>query len=169
MARASHKADLLEDAKSGYDELIKLLNSFSENEQEGTFPFEDRDRNIRDVLVHLHEWHNMMEKWNRIGCVEKGTPAVPREGYSWKTLPDMNRMIWAQYQDVSLARAKELLDKSHNAMLAIIEGYPNDALFRRNQYPWTNETVLGSYFVSATSSHYEWAADKLKKYKKSLK
>jgi hypothetical protein len=29
-------------------------------------------------------------------------------------------------------------------------------------------STLGSYFVSATASHYEWAMKKIRKFKKSL-
>lgn len=169
MARASHKIDLLEDSNKGYQELMNLIDSLSKEEQEGTFPFEDRDRNVRDVLIHLHEWHNMMKKWYQVGCIEGGTPVIPREGYTFRTLPEMNKLIWEEYQDTTLEESKKMFEQSHTEIIKLIESHTNEQLFLRNQYKWTGETVLGSYFVSSTASHYEWAMTKIKKYKKALK
>lgn len=169
MARASHKIDLVNDAKQGYKELLNLVESFSKEEQLGSFSFEDRDKNIRDVLIHLHEWHNMMKKWYTVGCIQKGKPVIPREGYTWKTLPEMNQLIWKEYQNTSLEESKKLLEKSHNEILGIIESLSNEDLFLRNQFDWTSDSTLGSYFASSTASHYEWAMTKIKKYKKELK
>ncbi|MDF9824645.1 hypothetical protein M2475_001199 [Breznakia sp. PF5-3] len=169
MPRATNKKDLLLDAKTNYQKLMELVESFSPEEQEGTFPFEDRDRNIRDVLVHLHEWHNMMERWYREGCIESKTPVIPREGYNWKTTAAMNKMIWEMYQDVSLTNAKQLLAESHQKMIDIIESHTNEELYERGYYKWTKTTTLGQYFVGSTASHYDWAMKKIKKYRKAIK
>lgn len=57
MARPQTKNDLLEQAQTNYDKLLNLINSLSPEEQLGEFPFEGRDRQIRDCLAHLYEWH----------------------------------------------------------------------------------------------------------------
>lgn len=57
MARPTTKDELLALSNKNYLKLTELVNSLSEEEQEMKFPFEDRDKNIRDVLGHLHEWH----------------------------------------------------------------------------------------------------------------
>lgn len=169
MARASHKIDLVNDTKQGYEDLMKLIKSFSEEEQEAIFLFEDRDKNIRDVLIHLHEWHNMMIRWYKEGTIEKGNPSIPREGYTWGTIAEMNMEIWKQYQSTSLEKAKKLLEETHNKVLSLIEGHTNEELFLRNQYKWTGDSVLGSYFASSTASHYEWAEKKIKRQQRLLK
>jgi len=169
MARASHKIDLINDSLAGYENLLKLVNSFTDDQQKLPFLFEDRDKNIRDVLVHLHEWHNMMILWHKEGTIEGNIPDVPRKGYSWATLKEMNIKIWEEYQNVSLEESKTLLNKTHSEVLQLIESHSNEDLFLRNQYKWTNDTVLGSYFVSAMPSHYEWAITKIKKQQKLLK
>ncbi|MDR1213109.1 MAG: ClbS/DfsB family four-helix bundle protein, partial [Propionibacteriaceae bacterium] len=46
--------------------------------------------------------------------------------------------------------------------------HTNDELFSRGVYPWTKSTTLGAYFVSATSSHYDWAMKKLRKHKRTF-
>lgn len=63
MARPQNKTDLLLQGSENYQKLIDLITSMPPNLQRGTFPFDDRDKNIRDVLCHLHEWHLMMAQW----------------------------------------------------------------------------------------------------------
>ena len=74
MARATTKADLTASANGQFDKMWKLINSMSEERQKATFADEmatagkethwSRDKNLRDVLVHLYEWHQLY--W--IGC-----------------------------------------------------------------------------------------------------
>ena len=42
-------------------------------------------------------------------------------------------------------------------------------LFSKGVYKWAGGSTLGSYFVSATSSHYAWAIKKLKAHQKNCK
>ncbi|MDR1911573.1 MAG: ClbS/DfsB family four-helix bundle protein, partial [Helicobacteraceae bacterium] len=37
-----------------------------------------------------------------------------------------------------------------------------DELFTKNKYEWTGTTSLGSYLISATSSHYDWGLKTIK-------
>lgn len=39
-------------------------------------------------------------------------------------------------------------------------------LFDKGRFDWTGTTTLGSYFVSATSSHYDWALKKLRAHRR---
>lgn len=168
MARAANKNDLLQDANENYQKLMELINSFTKEEQEGTFPFEDRDHNIRDVLIHLHEWHNLLLNW--VASNQKGIEKqFLQEGYNWKTYGAMNVGFWEKHQGTSYQEALDLLNNSHNQVLKLIEEFSNDELFTKKVFKWVGGSVLGSYFVSATASHYDWAIKKLKKYKKELK
>ena len=167
MPRPTTKQELISAASAQFDKLWKLIDSMSEEKQRASFSFEDRDKNLRDVLIHLYEWHQMVEWWHEEGTLKGGMPAVPGEGYTWKTLPALNKKIWEQYQHVELAEAKQLLNESHNMVMALIESHTNDELFTRSVYKWTKTTTLGAYFVSATSSHYDWAMKKIKQHIKS--
>ena len=50
-----------------------------------------------------------------------------------------------------------------------MEVFSNDELFTKGIYKWTRGTSLGSYFVSSTSSHYDWALKKLKAHQKNCR
>ena len=155
MPRPTTKDELLGVAGEWFQKLWKFIDSMSAEEQNAAFLFEDRDKNLRDVLVHLYEWHQMVKRWHHAGCVEGKIPVVPGEGYTWKALPALNMEIWKKYQDVPLSQAKEMLSDSHDMIIRLIESHTNDELFSKGRYKWTKSTTLGAYFVSGTSSHYD--------------
>ena len=73
MARPKTKNELLEAAALNYDKLLKLIDSMTEIELSTEFDFSSdvtkkeahwkRDKNLRDVLMHLHEWHLLLLEW----------------------------------------------------------------------------------------------------------
>ena len=169
MARPTSKKDLLELGEENFEKLFALIDSFSKEEQRAEYIFDNnRDKNIRDILVHLHHWHLMVMEWYKVGMSGE-KPDIPAKGYNWRTLPALNKEIWEKYQDKTFDEAVELLKSSHKDIRKIIEHHTNDELFERKRYKWTGNNAMGAYFVSATSSHYDWAMKHLKKYKKSLK
>lgn len=168
MPRPTTKEQLLSLGASNFDKLFALINSMNDEEQRAAFSFDDRDKNVRDVLVHLYEWHMLLIRW--IGANLDGVKAsfLP-DPYTWKTYPAMNVEFWEKHQDTSLEQAVELIKSSHSWVEALIESFTDEALFTRKYYSWTGTTSLGSYCVSSTSSHYDWAFKKIKKHKTSIK
>lgn len=167
MPRPTTRDDLLEASAAGYARLIGLVASLTPEQAEADFPFEDRDRNVRDVLAHLHEWHLMLLGWYRAG-LDGDKPAIPAEGYSWQTLPALNRTIQQKYREVPLAAVQGLLDASHAEVQGLIAAQSDPELFEKRRYRWTGTTSLGAYLVSSTSSHYDWAWKKLRRYTRTL-
>lgn len=161
MARPTTKQALLVAANSQFEKLWKLIDSLPEEKRVGTFSFEDRDKNLRDVLVHLYEWHRLLLHWlpsNRSGNAVSFLP----EPYNWKTYPKMNMELWEKHQTTPLEKAITLLKSSHADVINLIEAFTDEELFTKKYFPWTGTTSLGSYCISATSSHYDWAIKKLK-------
>lgn len=163
MPRPTTKAMLIQQSQENYEKLLKLINTLSPEEQEQTFSFEDRDRNLRDILIHLYEWHQLLLLFVQRNMSDISSPFLP-EPYNWRTYPDMNVEIWRKHQSTPLSKAKELLADGHQAALQALEPFTDEALFTKQFFPWTGTTSLGSYFVSATSSHYDWAIKKLKRH-----
>ena len=178
MSRPTTKADLISAANEQFDKMWKLIDSMPEAAQDAAFDFSNvadkkeahwaRDKNLRDVLIHLYEWHQMVKGWYEEGTVKGGMPAVPGGGYTWATLPSLNMEIWKRYQDVPLSSAKDMLRESHADMMRIIGSHTNDELFSKGVYKWTKTSTLGAYFISSTSSHYDWAMKKIKLHAKNI-
>lgn len=165
MARPRTKDELRALSQQNFTRLNTLVDSYTMEEQAAEFPAGTMNRNIRDVLAHLHHWHLMMLDWYQRGM--KGEkPEMPAKGYTWKTVPALNKEIRDKYKNVKIEKIREELNQSFQDIQKIIEQHSNEELFEKKRYKWTGSTSLGSYLVSATSSHYDWATKLIKQAKK---
>lgn len=162
MPRPKTKKELLNLSKENYQKLIDFIDALPEKEQIAEFPEGTMNRNIRDVLMHLHHWHLMFLSWYKVG-MDGEKPDMPAPGYTWKMTPELNRWIWEEYQKTTLKEAKSLLQQSFLEVQTIIGQHTNEELFEKKRYKWTGSTSLGAYLVSATSSHYDWALKLIRK------
>ncbi len=167
MGRPITKQQLIEQSEENFNKLFTLINSMSIKEQEKSFSFEDRDKNIRDVLVHLYEWHQLLLNWIKLNLSGQKSNFLP-EPYNWKTYPQINIEFWKKHQATPYQNAITIVQTSHAEVMQLIDTFTNEQLFTNKYFSWTGTTSLGSYCVSATSSHYDWAMKKLKKHKKEL-
>jgi len=165
MPRPKSKEELLSVSQENYKQLIDYIETLSLAAQEAEFKTGTLNRNIRDVLIHLHHWHLLFLGWYEVG-MKGDKPDMPAKGYTWKTMPDLNRWIFEKYQSTSLASAKTLLDKSYTEVQAIIQNHSDEELFTKKRYKWTGSTSLGQYLISNTSSHYDWALKIIKRGRK---
>jgi hypothetical protein len=165
MPRPTSKKDLLTLSHKNFKDINDFVDSVSESDRGKEFPPGTMNRNIRDVLAHLHHWHLMMIDWYRVG-MNGDKPDIPLKGYTWKTTPALNKMIWESYLTTELEDVRNALEVSFVKVVNIIHKHSDDELFEKQKYKWTGTTSLGAYLVSVTSSHYEWA---LKLIKKALK
>ncbi|MGO2083674.1 ClbS/DfsB family four-helix bundle protein [Vagococcus sp.] len=176
MTRPKSKGELLTQAELNFRRLCDLIASLSQEEQLQTFSFDSmkekgahwqRDKNIRDVLAHLYEWHQLLLEW--VSSNQEGQPRpFLKEGYNWRTYSGMNLEFWECHQETPLNELKEKLSESHRQVLESCQLFSDTELFEKNIFSWVGGSTLGSYYISATSSHYEWALKKIKKHKKSL-
>ena len=129
--------------------------------------FEDPDRRVRDVLGHLHAWHLIV-----LGRYEEGLagrhPAIPARGHTWSTLPALDAEIWQRCQGADLPTTRAALEASHGRVQELTQSHTDAELFTKKRYPWTGSTSLGAHLVSATSSHYDWAAKKTRRHRLTL-
>jgi hypothetical protein len=172
MPRPTTKPDLIAAANEQFAKLWKLIDSLPDVEKI-VFDFGDdpklkeahwkRDKNLRDVLIHLYEWHQLLLNWVTANQNGKPTPFFLNL-YNWKTYADMNVAFWEKHQGTPCSEAKEILEESHAQVLTLIDTFSNDELFAKQALPWTGGSTLGSYCVSVTASHYDWAMKKIKAY-----
>lgn len=178
MVRPRTKDDLILTAKENYEKLYTLISKMSYEELNTPFNFSydekkkeahwKRDKNLRDILIHLYEWHQLILNWVDSNQNGEEKSFIPKP-YNWRNYGDMNIEFWKKHQDTSLEEAKEMLRQSHIKVLTLAETFTNDELFTKNIYKWVGGSVLGSYFVSGTSSHYDWAIKKIKAHQKNCK
>ncbi|MBQ3671346.1 MAG: ClbS/DfsB family four-helix bundle protein [Treponema sp.] len=179
MPRPKTKDELLKAAEENYGTLMAFIDGMTEEELSTPFDFSgqpgkkeahwSRDKNVRDVLIHLYEWHKLMLQFpkNNAGVTDgkKAISILPPE-YSWKSYGAMNMMFWKRNQEISLESARRLLSESHADVMRLIGSYSDEELFTAKHFCWTGNSSLGSYFVSNTSSHYDWALKKLRAHRR---
>lgn len=156
MPKPKTKDELIELSQSNFKNLLELINSYSNDELEKEFPKGTLNRNIRDVLAHLHQWHIMLLDWYNVGMTGE-KPEMPAKGYSWKNTPELNKKIWKDYKNIKLDEVIRILNNSYQRVQKIIKHHSNEELFEKKKYKWTGSTSLGAYLISNTSSHYGWA------------
>jgi len=178
MSRPTTKQELLTAAESGYEKLMSVISEMTEAELSTPFDFSldagkkeahwKRDKNLRDVLIHLYEWHKLMIDFVRSNLNGEKKPFLPPP-YTWRTYGDMNVEFWKKHQDTSLDDAKRLLERSHSEVMSLAEKFSDAELFNKGVFDFTGGSSLGSYFVSNTSSHYAWAVKKIMAHKRNCK
>lgn len=175
MGRPTTKADLFTAAADNYAKMNAFIAGMTEEELSTPFDFADdekkkeahwkRDKNLRDVLIHLYEWHRLLLNWVHSNQSGDAKPFIPKP-YNWKTYGDMNIEFWKKHQNTSPEEAKSMLQKSHDEVMELAKSFSNEELFSKGIYKWVGGSTLGSYFVSTTASHYDWALKKLKAHRK---
>lgn len=175
MPRPVTKADLIESSDKQFKTMWELIDSIPKENLNAPLYFGDtsskkeahwkRDKNLRDVLIHLYEWHQLLINWILSNQSGDARPFLS-EPYNWRTYPQMNVEFWEKHQQTTFEQARKLLKESHCKVMQTIETFTDDELFSKGLFPWTGNSTLGSYCVSSTSSHYVWAIKKIKANKK---
>ena len=175
MARATTKGDLITSANGQFDKMWKLIDSMSEERQKAAFADEmatagkethwSRDRNLRDVLVYLYEWHQLLLRWIK-AKLDGGLQNRPARTVQLEHIPGNERGVWKKHQSTPLTQAKANLKESHKEVMTLIGQFSNDELFVKGAFDWpgtsTSTSTLGAYCVSTTASHYDWAMRKIR-------
>lgn len=175
MPRPKTKDELQIAADTNYKKLIAMIENRASEEKEVPYEFSEdekkkeahwqRDKNLRDVLMHLNEWHLLLLEWIKNRDNGSNKPFL-LEGYTWKTYGDMNRMFWERCQDITEDEALSRFMQSHRQVMETLEQFSEEELFTKSFYPWVGGSNIGSYFISVTSSHYDWAMKKMKAHRK---
>ncbi len=175
--RATTKKELMDSAKTNYEKLNTLIDTMSDEALLTPFDFSkdekkkeahwNRDKNLRDIYIHLFEWHQLLLVWVQANVKGEAQAFLPAP-YNWRTYGKMNIEFWERHQKTALESAKSMYEQSHAQVIDLADTFSNDELFSKGVFDWVGQSTLGSYFVSATSSHYNWAIKKLKAHMKRI-
>ena len=166
MPRPANKKDLLsaiDKERGALETTLKILTP-GQMAEPGTLS----EWSAKDFLMHLVEWEQMLLGWYRAG-LRGEKPAVPAPGYKWSQMPQLNQAIFEKHRNLPLSEVIKQFDISFKEILGVIQGLSDEELFTAGRYAWANKNTLGTYFVSATSSHYLWANKEIRKHYKTKK
>ncbi|KMJ57339.1 hypothetical protein AB685_17025 [Bacillus sp. LL01] len=136
-----------------FNRLLEIIESVPSRKRGLSIETLEREKNFRDVVMHLYEWHAMLERWYREG-MNGDIPFMPAPGYKWSKIGQLNMRTWENYQEVSLNQAMKKLKLSHERVMELIKSHSNEEIMTKKYYKWTKTSNLYSYFAANTSDHY---------------
>ena len=165
MGRPTSKEELLNAAADEFRRLWDAVDLVATTDRER--PGACEEWSVKDLLAHLAAWHEMVLEWEHIGS-GGGTAQMPAPGLTWAETPALNEMIFERTKGDLWSDVVDRVRSSHQRVMAVIESYGDEDLFTKRRFSWTGSTSVGSYFVSASSSHYAWASKLIRRWAKSL-
>lgn len=160
MPRPTDKQSLLEAFSREQAKLEALLATLDADDM--TMSGVVGDWSVKDVLAHLAEWHAMCLSWYAAG-LRGEVPELPAPGYKWNQTPALNEQIYQANRDRPIDDVRQWFQSTQAEIIGTVQSLPDAVLFSPNQFAWTGKNMLGAYFVSATSSHYLWAYNEIRK------
>jgi hypothetical protein len=165
MARAKTKGELIDSSQKEFENLLDLVNTIPN--QQLSEPGVCESWSVKDILAHLHAWHMLFLTWYQEG-ITGIKPPMPAPGYTWKQTPELNQVLFEEYMNEDYQIVLTSLKESHQEVFSVIEKHSEEELFTKKLFKWTGTTSMGSYLISNTASHYNWASDLIKKWAKSI-
>jgi hypothetical protein len=165
MGRPADRTTLLARVDSDYETLLSGVDRVPSSKR--SQPGACEDWSVKDILAHLDAWHGLFLEWERVGRAGHKSP-LPADGYSWKETPALNTAIWERARDDFYDAVTARLSDSHGQVRSVVAAYTEAELFEKARYTWTGSTSVGSYAVSATTSHYDWATKLIRRFGKTI-
>ena len=163
MSRPTTRDDLVDRIDRDFEALWTSIHPISAGDRERAGACEAWS--VKDLLAHLDAWHDLFLEWEAVGR-DGGKAQMPAPGYSWKQTPELNEQIWRRTRDDAWDDVASRVATSHARVREVVAGYSDDDLFTKRRFAWTGSTSVGSYAISATTSHYDWARKQIRSFLK---
>ena len=154
MSRPASRTELLDRMDSDFADLLRRVDELDSAVREQ--PGACEQWSAKDLMAHLDAWHELLLGWEEQGRTG-ARPQMPAPGVTWAQTPELNDRIWQRTRDDDWADVRARLVDSQARVCALVASYSDEELFAKRRFAWTGSTSVGSYAVSATTSHYDWA------------
>lgn len=165
MAVPQNKDELLKAINVNFDklrrELVDIPDSVARNKgleghAKGTM------MSVSDLVAYLVGWNELVLKW--LDRDETGQPInFPETGFKWNELGLLAQKFYRDYEAVPYQQLVERLEAAKHRIVTLIEARSNDELYGR---PWYEKWTMGRMIQFNTSSPYDNARGRLRKWKK---
>jgi hypothetical protein len=159
MAHPGTRTELLEQTRTERDSLLDRLAGLSPEEAVRPGPY---GWSARDFVAHLADWERLLFGWYETD--RRGQrPAVPAEGYTWRTMDALNEDLRQRHLQESMAEVTADWRRSSARLIEFVEKLPEDDLFGKKRFAWTGTSTLAGYVYECGANHYRWAAREIEK------
>jgi len=117
---------------------------------------------LNNLLAYLNGWGQLVLKW--VDKTDKGeTVDFPETGYKWNELGSLAQKFYADYETDSYSSLCKKLDDTVASVLQLIDAKTNEQLYVDT---WYKQWTLGRMIQFNTSSPYDNATKRIRKWKK---
>lgn len=165
MAVPQNKDELLKAINGNFDKLRRELADVPHNvvrdkglegHAKGTM------MSVSDLVAYLVGWNELVLKW--LDRDETGQPTdFPETGFKWNELGLLAQKFYRDYEAVPYQQLVEQLEAAKHRIVTLIEARSDDELYGR---PWYEKWTKGRMIQFNTSSPYDNARGRLRKWKK---
>ncbi len=165
MAVPQNKDELLKAINANFDKLRRELTDIPDNmvrnrsldgHAKGTM------MSSADLVAYLVGWNELVLKWLDLDAA--GEPVdFPETGFQWNESGRLAQKFYRDYEAVPYPQLVERLDAAKNRIVSLIEARSNDELYGR---PWYEKWTMGRMIQFNTSSPYDNARGRLRRWKK---
>lgn len=165
MAVPQNKDELLKAINANFDKLHRELadipdnmirSSSLEGHAKGTM------MSVADLVAYLVGWNELVLKWLDRDAAGQSID-FPETGFKWNELGRLAQKFYRDYEAVPYQQLLERMDAAKDRIVSLIEACSNDELYGR---PWYEKWTMGRMIQFNTSSPYDNARGRLRKWKK---
>lgn len=117
---------------------------------------------VHDLVAYLVGWGELVLKWHGGRSAGKAVD-FPETGYKWNELGRLAQKFYADYADLSYPALLDRFASVTERILAVIEETGNEDLYGK---PWYEAHTLGRMIQFNTSSPFDNARKRLRRWKK---
>ncbi|MDP0499412.1 MAG: ClbS/DfsB family four-helix bundle protein [Verrucomicrobiota bacterium JB022] len=165
MAIPAKKEELVVAIQTHFNRLLPELDALAEPEalvrsMEGHA--KDTRMSPADLVAYLLGWHELVLKW--LAQTKAGQPPdLPETGYQWNELGRLAQKFYRDYASVPYGQRIERLRTTQRQILDEVNQLSNQELYGE---AWYRQWTLGRMIQLNTSSPYQNARARLRKWKK---
>ncbi|MBD9627004.1 ClbS/DfsB family four-helix bundle protein [Ensifer sp. ENS06] len=166
MAVPLNKTELLNAINVNFDKLVRELENvpsglLSECSMEGHA--KGTKINVANLVAYLVGWNELVLKWLERDAA--GEPIdFPDTGYKWNELGRLAQKFYHDYDSLRYPQLLERLRGAKGRIVSYIDLHDNAHLYERS---WYEKWTMGRMIQFNTSSPYENARGRLRKWRKS--
>jgi len=116
-----------------------------------------------NLLSYLIGWNELVLKWHeKAKCGEEID--FPETGYKWNQLGLLAQKFYLDYEEIDFQDLLKIFFETKENLLKLIESHSNEELYG---VPWYEQWTMGRMIQFNTSSPYNNATRRLRKWQKS--
>jgi hypothetical protein len=174
-----NQKELLESIRSDHRQLERYIFYFEKNRQ-GLFVASERTKfgraemlqpgvflewSLKDLLCHLIDWEGRFLEWYRAGLNDEAQGDLPPADLIWADIVPEDYPIPMHIRNLPMEEVLREFKRSFQHIMSVAESIPEDGLTTPGYYEWTGEAALEDYLILATSRHYAWAKNLIRRWR----